>query len=255
MPDLKRHGDIDYSEMIESVKSAPDRAAMVTALLNTLSVQRFAEIGVWKGELAQKILQTCPSIEAYYMIDPWRRLSNWKKPFNVDQATFEGVMNEALSRTEKYSEKRIVLRGATVKKISMIPDDSLDAIYIDGDHTLRGITIDLINAYTKVKSGGLILGDDFVPSLWQHDPAFEPTLVCPFAVYFAEAVKTKIYALPHRQFAMIKSSQKGKFEFCDATGAYSTIELSSSLSIKKFILAQGKRLRRNVKVAIARLLS
>jgi hypothetical protein len=35
------------------------------------------------------------------------------------------------------------LRGKTTEVIDKIPDASLDIVYIDGDHMLRGITIDL----------------------------------------------------------------------------------------------------------------
>ena len=31
-----------------------------------------AEVGVYRGDFASKILQRCDSIEKYYMIDPWR---------------------------------------------------------------------------------------------------------------------------------------------------------------------------------------
>jgi hypothetical protein len=109
--------------------------------------------------------------------------------------------------------------------IDQIPDGSLDFAYIDGDHTLRGITIDLIRLLPKVKEGGIIGGDDFVNTPWQHDTRFEPTLVCPFAVYFAEAVSLPIMAMPHKQF-MIRKSREASFSFVDLTGAYSDLSLN-----------------------------
>jgi hypothetical protein len=81
-----------------------------------------------------------------------------------------------------------------------IADGGLDFAYIDADHTLKGIAIDLIRVYPKVRSGGFLGGDDFTRSVWEHNTRFEPTLVFPFAVYFAEAVGATIYALPYSQF-------------------------------------------------------
>jgi hypothetical protein len=44
-------------------------------------------------------------------------------------------------------------------------DESLDAIYLDGDHSYEGVKTD-INAWSpKVKIGGLIMGHDFI-----HEP-------------------------------------------------------------------------------------
>ena len=105
------------------------------------------------------------------MIDPWAHLPNWNKPFNVDDLTFEEVYAEALRKTDFAASRRIVLRGRTSAVIDEVPDQSLDFAYIDGDHTLRGITLDLIQVLPKIKDGGLIGGDDFVNKPWQHGSA------------------------------------------------------------------------------------
>jgi hypothetical protein len=104
---------------------------------------------------------------------------------------------------------------------------ALDFAYVDGDHTLRGITIDLVKVFPKIRVGGWVGGDDFSPSIWQHPEAYEPTLVCPFAVYFAEAVGSRIYALPHKQFLMEKTG--AGYELVDLTGRYGALDVRSQL--------------------------
>jgi len=183
-----------------------------------------AEIGVWKGDFAKVILSTFSSLTKYYMIDPWAHLPDWNKPFNVDDQIFEDVYTEALRKTDFAASRRIVLRGRTSAVIDEIPDKSLDFAYIDGDHSLRGITIDLIQVFPKIKDGGLIGGDDFVNKPWQHGAAYEPTLVCPFAVYFAEAMRLPIVALPHKQFLIQRAADAG-FSFVDLAGTYSDLSL------------------------------
>jgi hypothetical protein len=183
------------------------------------------EVGVWKGEYAQQILERCDFIERYYMIDPWAKLPDWNKPFNVSPELFEEVYDEAMKRTDFAAAKRIVLKGRTKEVIDEIADDSLDFAYIDGDHTLRGITIDLIKILPKIKEGGFIGGDDFTNTPWQHGIRFEPTLVCPFSVYFAEAMDLPIAALPFDQFLMQKRNDS-KFAFVDTTGACRDISLN-----------------------------
>lgn len=193
-----------------------------------LDIQRtssMAEIGVWKGDFAEHVLKECSQIELYYMVDPWANLPDWNKPFNVKPEIFDEIYREMDLKTAFAGSKRKILRGRTKEVIDKIPDRSLDFAYIDGDHTLRGITIDLIKIWPKIKEGGFVGGDDFTPTPWQHDIRFEPTLVCPFTVYFAEAMDIPITALEHNQFLIKKDSDTG-FKFQDMAGAYGDISLN-----------------------------
>ncbi|WYD80628.1 MAG: hypothetical protein V8K32_15105 [Candidatus Electrothrix gigas] len=76
----------------------------------------------------------------------------------------------------------------------------------------------------KVRDGGWIGGDDFSRTVWQYASTFEPTLVFPFAVYFAEAVDSRIYALPNSQF-LIEKDNSQNFSFIDLTGNYGDVSL------------------------------
>jgi hypothetical protein len=181
----------------------------------------FLELGVFRGAFAEHLLRQCPGIARYYMLDPWQHLDEWNKPSNVDQTRFDEIYAEAMARTEFARERRIVLRGKTTEKIDEIPDNGLDIAYIDGDHTLRGIAIDLIRSYPKVRPGGILGGDDYTPTIWQHADNFEPSLVCPFASYFAESQGAPIVVLGGSQFAIVKPSEPGNhFRVIDTTGKY-----------------------------------
>jgi hypothetical protein len=183
------------------------------------------EVGVWKGSYAKEILQRCEFIERYYMVDPWAKLPDWNKPFNVSAETFEKIYDEAMRNTDFASSKRVVLRGRAKDVLGSVQDNTLDFAYLDGDHTLRGITVDLIRLLPKVKEGGVIGGDDFVNTPWQHSARYEPTLVCPFAIYFAEAMDLPVVALPFNQFVLQKRSNAA-FQFIDLTGSYKDVSLS-----------------------------
>lgn len=179
------------------------------------------ELGVYRGAFAEEMLRRCGGIARYYMLDPWQRLADWNKPANVEQSVFDAYYAETLERTAFAGERRVVLRGRTTDVIDEIPDGSLDVAYIDGDHTLRGIAIDLMRTYPKVRPGGVIGGDDYTHSIWQHAESFEPSLVCPFAAYFAEAHGAPLIILPFSQFAIVKPSEPGRqFQVIDTTGSY-----------------------------------
>ncbi|WP_417872518.1 class I SAM-dependent methyltransferase [Xanthomarina gelatinilytica] len=212
------------------IRNSNDRYDLWVSFLQEKELKNVAEVGVYKGDYAEKILLACKDITRYLMIDPWRQLDDWNKPANVIDETFEEFFNETMSKTDFAKEKRQVLRGRTQDVRDDIEDNSLDFAYIDGDHTLRGISIDLISIWDKIKPNGYIAGDDFCSSVWQHDKVFEPTLVFPFAVYFAEAKNVKIYALPFNQFLIIKGALG--FEFIDLTkGKYKELNLLNQLKI------------------------
>ena len=194
-------------------------------VLKLSNARNIVEIGIWEGDFTKEMLVRCGVIERYYMIDPWAKLPDWNKPCNFVPKKFDDIYDTAMENTVFAAEKCVVLRGRTKEVIDKIPDQSLDFAYIDGDHTLRGITIDLIKTLPKIKENGLIGGDDFTPNPWQHDVRFEPTLVCPFSIYFAEATNLPIVALPFDQF-LIQKKTNGTFSFVDCTGNYNDISLN-----------------------------
>jgi hypothetical protein len=204
----------------QAAKDSMNRLDLSCRIINGIGATTVAEIGVWRGEFSEYALKNCPGIKRYYMLDSWRRLDDWNKPFNVSDEQFTAVMSESLERTEFAADKRVVLRGTTVEKADDLSERGLDYCYIDGDHTLRGILIDLVRLYAKVRDGGVLGGDDFVPAAWQHGWRFEPTLVFPTAVHFAEATGSVIYGLPHAQFAIVVDRTRHDFEFRDLTGSY-----------------------------------
>jgi hypothetical protein len=168
------------------------------------------------------------------MIDPWRHLSDWNKPANHDDALLMEFFRETKAKTDFASAKRVILRGKTTEVIEQINDDELDLAYIDADHTLKGIAIDLIRVYPKVRNGGFLGGDDFTRSVWEHSSNFEPTLVFPFAVYFAEAVGATIYGLPYSQFCIQKGNGT-QFAFVDLTGKYEDVGLRNQFTPEKVL--------------------
>jgi Methyltransferase domain len=220
-------------DLVERVAASAGscREDIWSQIIQLLEAKSFLELGVFRGAFAENLLRRCQSIVHYYMLDPWQHLDDWNKPANVDQSAFDGIYAQAMATTEFARERRIVLRGTTTKMIDEISDRSLDIAYIDGDHTLRGIAIDLIRTYPKVRPGGILGGDDYSPTIWQHPDNFEPTLVCPFAAYFAESQGAPIVILPHNQFAIIKPSEPGRqYRVIDTTRSYGPRSLLTQIS-------------------------
>lgn len=221
--------DVTTDLVTTVARESRNRLELWATFLDRIQAHAIAEIGVYRGAFSAHLLAACPALEEYFLIDPWRHLDDWNKPANRDDDTFERFFEEAMENTRPHEAKRVVLRGRTTEVIDEIPDGSLDFAYIDGDHTLRGITVDLHRVYPKVREGGWIGGDDFSQTIWQHDPQFEPTMVFPFAVYFAEAVGSRVFGLPHGQFLLQRRPAAG-YEFIDLTGKYERLDVLSQLT-------------------------
>jgi predicted O-methyltransferase YrrM len=214
-----------------SAASGSSRQDIWSQIIEQVQAKDVLELGVLRGVFAEHILRQCQSILRYYMLDPWRHLDDWNKPANVDQSSFDDIYSLAMARTDFARERRIVLRGTTIEMIDEIPDETLDIAYVDADHTLRGIAIDLIRTYPKIRPGGILGGDDYTETIWQHAESYEPTLVCPFAAYFAESQGSPIVILPHNQFAIVKPSTPGRhFRVIDTTQRYGARSLLHQIS-------------------------
>lgn len=40
-----------------------------------------AEVGVWKGDFSKYVLEHMPTLTSYILVDSWRHLDNWNKPW------------------------------------------------------------------------------------------------------------------------------------------------------------------------------
>jgi Methyltransferase domain len=234
--------------LMTCISKSQSRVDLWAEFIMSTGAQRMAEIGVYRGDFAADVLRRCKCLTAYYMIDPWRHLNDWNKPANHDDAVLEEFFRETKAKTDFAASKRLILRGKTTEVIEQITDGELDFAYIDADHTLKGIAIDLIRVYPKVRTGGFLGGDDFTISVWEHNTSFEPTLVFPFAVYFAEAVGATIYALPYSQFCLHKTSGT-QFSFVDLTGKYNDLGLRNQFSPEKILkITMSERFPRLMRV-------
>eukprot|EP00985_Skeletonema_marinoi_P024818 scaffold17609_cov154-Skeletonema_marinoi.AAC.2 len=153
-----------------------------------------AEVGVWKGDFSKYMLENMPTLTSYVLVDSWRHLDNWNKPWNKDNAEFEAVFQTAMQNTKSFQDAGIcsVVRGTNVEAAPQIPDASLDFVYLDGDHTLRGIMFDLNLYAPKVRPGGMVCGDDY--TFGQHETKFDPTMVKPYVDLMRTSYVTGLHA-------------------------------------------------------------
>jgi len=140
------------------ISASQSRIEFWAEFIRHTNIQRMVEVGVWKGDFAADILRRCDCVNKYFMVDPWRHLDNWNKPANQNDAILDSFYKMTKARTEFAKDRRVILRGKTTEVIDQIKDGELDFAYIDGDHTLKGIAIDMVRVYPKIRTGGFLGG-------------------------------------------------------------------------------------------------
>lgn len=122
-----------------------------------------AEIGVFKGEFGKFIFNTVTP-KKLYLVDIFTGVmcSGDKNGDNMEYINLDESYNN-LKIFFKNDLNVELFRGYSRDFFLQIPDDHLDFVYIDGDHSYEGVKIDLDYAFKKVKAGGIIAGHDYTP--------------------------------------------------------------------------------------------
>src|SRR5688572_30054021 len=89
-----------------------------------------AEVGVWSGHFSQFICRMVPGVHLR-CVDPWAPYAEYHERKN-DQARLEAAYQEAMARLAPY--RCTVMRMSSTDAASLVPNGSLDFVYIDGNH-------------------------------------------------------------------------------------------------------------------------
>ncbi len=141
----------------------PDKRNFLFKLIKKNSI--CCEIGVWKGEFSDLILnKNDPS--KLYLIDPWKNFGSDyfdKKHEKYSQHNQDKRYSLVKNKLKKYidNNKVEILRMTSKEALQKIQNIKFDFIYIDGNHKYEFIKYDLENYYNLLKSGGYLVGDDY----------------------------------------------------------------------------------------------
>jgi len=136
-----------------------------------------AEVGVWWGNTSYNFFMK--NLKHLYLIDPWsvepykgstefewdEYLSRYEKVTGSNteegfQKYYDKVYEDVMRRFDPYPTVT-VCRNTSDEFFESFDGEQLDWIYLDGSHAYEGVIVDLENSLKIVKSGGMILGDDY----------------------------------------------------------------------------------------------
>lgn len=120
-----------------------------------------AEIGVYYGENAFQIM-TNLSIKKLYLIDPWFGYAELNGHGVIGDVNLAAECYESTCKLmEEFGDKVKIIPALSEAVVKVFEDNSLDFIYIDGNHRYPWVLKDIKNYIPKVKLGGQIAGHDF----------------------------------------------------------------------------------------------
>lgn len=139
------------NEHTRNLKGLPSRKALLEMLPNGGVA---AEVGVAQGDFSQLILDICqPS--RLHLIDYWGSSTP-----HYGDAGYRHVVKRF---GEQISGGQVVLlRGWSWEMLARLPDESLDWVYIDADHSYDSVKKDLLAAKPKIRPHGILSGHDYI---------------------------------------------------------------------------------------------
>ena len=131
-----------------------DNLARLFAELNFTSG---VEIGVERGLYSRVLCRENPQA-IIYGVDSWKAYRSYRD--HVSQDKLDGFFETTLQRMSPYSNFRPI-RKFSMDAVKDFKDNSLDFVYIDGNHTLPFVINDMIEWSKKIRIGGIVSGHDY----------------------------------------------------------------------------------------------
>lgn len=151
---LGKEYEVNIPQMIGAVDLAK--------LFAELGFIKGVEIGTDQGEYAEVLCKTIPNLELS-CVDPWatEAYELGEQPESKEpQSFFDKRFEETVERLKPYNAQ--IIRATSMRVVKDFPDNSLDFVYIDGNHDFLNTTQDIHYWLKKVKSGGILSGHDYV---------------------------------------------------------------------------------------------
>lgn len=124
-------------------------------LFKELGYKVGAEIGVLAGEFSEKLCAANPELKLF-AIDPWEMVDGFD---DFDAVTLKKSYETAKERLKNYN--CTLIKKTSMDAIKDFADNSLDFVYLDGDHEFKSVAMDISEWIKKVRVGGIISGHDF----------------------------------------------------------------------------------------------
>jgi len=137
------------------------RETDIPQIFKELDFKVGAEVGVYRGGYSEALLKGIPGLKLYG-IDLWELYPGYR---DYKHGDITDAYNEALNKTKDYDCQ--LIKGWSNEVVKGFTDNSLDFVYIDGNHSYEYTVQDIALWSPKVRKGGIVFGHDFED--WSHN--------------------------------------------------------------------------------------
>jgi hypothetical protein len=146
-----------------------------------------AEIGVEEGEFSKHLLKLVPGLHLS-CIDPWLSYGYYTETKYSQQRMDE---KREIARANLAGLNCDIIQAMSAEAVETFADNSLDFVFIDGNHDFEYVYQDINLWSRKVRPGGIVSGDDYFNSTvpgrclvrsavdaWTVEEIIHPWFVC-----------------------------------------------------------------------------
>ena len=116
-------------------------------------MERGVEVGVQVGLNSMDLLTRWKSCTYLGLVDLWEHQENYKDVANVNSTEQESKYQETKKRLETWKDKTEFFRMYSTEAAKLIPDNSLDFVYVDARHD--AVSVQYVNCWSFLNEGNL----------------------------------------------------------------------------------------------------
>jgi hypothetical protein len=189
---------------IENKVKDPRYKQILDILKNTQNNCIGVEVGVLNGDLSNFLLENFLKIKKLYLIDPWKKYAKHEYVDSINdksQKEYDQIYLSVKQKMLRHEKKVEILRGTSGDVIDKFHEQSLDFVYLDGNHMYENVFKDISLWYPKIKKSGILFGNNFMDDgykVWVKDAYGNPTCYGEYSVKSAVRVYCKQNGLKYR---------------------------------------------------------
>lgn len=141
------------------IKEVPDFGRnQLAAMLYLLGAKTIVEVGVAEGYYSRTLCEYNPDAKVYG-IDPYVPYRGYRDYTRI--STFEKLRTSAEKRLGSCTNYQFIYEFS-MESLRHFQDDSLDFVYLDGNHVEPYVSQDIVGWHAKLRPGGILAGHDYV---------------------------------------------------------------------------------------------
>lgn len=134
---------------------------LIIDLIQSYDYKSWVEIGVGSGVNMAQVMEACPDL-IYFGIDPFKVYDEYKDDINATDIRIMRNKIKAERLFKQYATQwSYLFENRSIDIPEMFDDESIDLVFVDGNHDYEYVKADLQIYWTKIRKGGVMIGHDY----------------------------------------------------------------------------------------------